>query len=325
MRTLKSLLIGGLLFLAGCASNNSYFASKKVSIGSHIYSVSQNVVSEETKNGEIRFGVVSDIHNKKEKAEKIAQIFEEKSLDGIVIAGDIVKTLPNLINLQEKKQLKTSLLPFLKTGKPVYVIAGNHETKNNYFSVMKKLSKEYDNLFDLATLNYVDLDGVNIFGVSGANPHPFGGFSVGGDIKKVDRRVFSLDEDPVFMISHMPGKFQHEGAIDCVYDVRLENGKIIKSRHAGEKAIYENKGELERINLRNKGLKKLTDLMEKGVDFSVSGHYHMNQGANDFERNVVENEFSAKLFMTPGACQYDMAGILIIREDKAKYELLKIE
>ncbi|MDP3027092.1 MAG: metallophosphoesterase, partial [Nanoarchaeota archaeon] len=268
----------------------------------------------------------SDIHNKKEKAEKIAQIFKEKNLDGIIISGDMIRTLLNLINLQEKKQIKDSLLPFLETGKPVYIIAGNHETKNDYFSAMKELGKKYCNLFDLATLDYVDLNGVNIFGVSGwDNPFPPGCFSVKKEIKNVDRRVFSLDKDPILMISHMPPKFQHKGAIDCVYWVKSENNKIVKSRHAGEQAVYQGKA-IERINPINNGKKELTDLIVEGnIDFSVSGHYHMNPGANNFEKNIPKNEFSEKLFMSPGAAQYDMAGILTIEKDKAKYELLKIK
>lgn len=320
MNKLKSLLAAAILFLGGCASNNSYLSSRNITLEQKTYSVSQNIVREETPNGEIRFGFVSDIHNKKEKAEKIAQIFKEKNLDGIVIAGDMAETL-----LNEKKQIKDSLLPFLETGKPVYVIAGNHETKNDYLSAMNELGKKYSNLFDLATLNYVDLSGVNIFGVSGWDkPFPLGCFSVKKEIENVDKRVFSLDEDPVFMISHMPPKFQHKEAIDCIYWVKLENNKIVKSRHAGEKVLYEEGG--EKINPRNSGKKELTDLIVEGnIDFSVSGHYHMNPGANNFEKNIPENEFSEKLFMSPGAAQYDMAGILTIEGDKAKYELLKIK
>lgn len=325
MNKLKSLAITGLLFLAGCVSNNSYINQRNISLENKVYSIQNNELKQET-NGfnSVKFGVVSDIHNKIEKAEKAAKIFEEKGVNAIIVAGDMAKTLPNLINFNEKKQIRDSLTPFLEIGKPVYVIAGNHETKNAYFSVMKKLSKQYDNLFDLATLRYADLQGVNIFGVSGGSPSPLGGFSLEKEINNVDNTVFNLDKDPVLMITHLPPRFNHKGAIDCIYDVKIESGKIIKNRHKGEKAVYKERG-IKRINPRNRGEEGLRSLIINWVDFSISGHYHFNEGANNLYKNILPGTFVYKLFMNPGACQYDMVGVLTIKGDKAKYELLRMD
>jgi len=326
MNKLESLAITSLLFLAGCVSNNSYLASRNIVLNNKTYSVRQNELKQETNHfDQIKFGVVSDIHNKIEKAEKVAERFKKiEGLDAIIIAGDTAKTFLSLINFNEKKQIKDSLIPFLEIGKPVYVIAGNHETKNAYFSVMKRLAKQYDNLFDLATLKYADLKGVNIFGVSGGNPSPIGGFSLEREINNVDNTVFNLDKDPVLMITHLPPRFNHSKAIDCIYDVKKESGRIIKNRHKGEKAIYKERG-IKRINPRNRGEGGLRSLIINWVDFSISGHYHLNEGANNLYKNILPGTFVYKLFMNPGACQYNMAGILTIKGDKAKYELLRMD
>ena len=324
MKKLRNFLAAGLLFLAGCASVDkldTYFFPREMSVSGKTYSINQNELKQESVNNGFRFGVVSDIHNEIEKAEKIAKEFGKDDLDGIIITGDMSRHFNDEKNVPGEKEIKDSLVPFLELGKPVYVIAGNHETRNGYFKVMGELAGQYNNLFDLATLKYADLTGVNIFGVSGGTYTPSGGFSVKKEVKEVDERVFSLDSDPVLMVSHMPAKFNHKGAVDCVYDV-VVGRKVIKDRHKGEKAVYEQEG--KRINPKNEGRKELTDLIEKGVDFSVSGHYHMNQGANNFYENISENKFSSQLFMTPGAAQYDMAGILTIKGNEARYELIDV-
>lgn len=326
MRILKILTFTALLSLAGCASNNSYINQRNITLENKVYSVQNNELKQKTDHfNSIKFGIVSDIHNEIEKAEKIAKKFNEEEVDSVIVAGDMSRHFNDKKNVPEEKEIRDSLIPFLETGKPVYVIAGNHETKNTYFKTTQELAGKYNNLFDLATLKYVDLQGTNLFGVSGGSPSPIGGFSVKQEAKSVDKSVFDLDNDPVLMISHMPPRFNHEEAIDCLHYVKLKNGKIIKDRHKGEKAIYEGKA-IEKINLRNKGREELTNLIEKvDIEFGVHGHYHMNKGANDFEKNILENIYVEQLFMNPGACQYDMAGILIIKGREAKYNLLKID
>jgi Icc-related predicted phosphoesterase len=322
MKKLKSFAIAALVLLSGCISNNSYLSQRSLILKNRVFSEGKSELKQETNAvREIRFGVVADIHNEAAKAEKIAKEFESREVCGIIVAGDISRHFSDSKKVPEEKEIRDSLIPFLETKKPVYVIAGNHETKNVYFKTLDSLAERYDNLFDLATLKYIDLNGVNIFGVSGGTTIPSGGFSVRKEAREIDNKVFSLDNDPVLMISHMPPKFNHPGAIDCIYDV-LAGRKTIRDRHRGEEMLYEGKG--IRANPRNKGLKELTDLLKNRVDFSVSGHYHMNQGANNLETNVPENTYSEKLFTNPGACQYDSAAIITIKGNSAKYELLKI-
>jgi len=65
--------------------------------------------------------------------------------------------------------------------------------------------------------------------------------------------------------------------------------------------------------------------LEGDVEFSVSGHYHMNRGGNDFQENIPENAFRKRMYISVGAGQYGMAGVLLLRGEEAKYNLLKIE
>ena len=223
MKTLKSLALTAILSLAGLvqAADNSYLNSRNVSLSNKTYSIIDNKLIETTATtqtdpnkineiNELRFGVVADIHGEKEKAEKIALQFSSQNLDAILIAGDISRYFNDKKNIPENEEIKNSLIPFLETGKPVYVIAGNHETKKNYFKTIKELSQKYNNLFDLAELKYADLKGVNLFGVSGGTQTPGNGFKINEQIKSIDDAVFSLDKDPVLMISHIPPKFNFE-------------------------------------------------------------------------------------------------------------------
>jgi Icc-related predicted phosphoesterase len=321
MKDLKSLVLTSLILLAGCAQNSSYLKQRDASLKNTVY---PSIAKENPGTGsfnKIQFGIVADIHGESEKAVKIAREFKNRKVDGIIIAGDISRYFSDSKKVPEETEIKDSLIPFLETEKPVYVIAGNHETQNVYFKTLGSLAEQYDNLFDLATLKYVDLDGVNIFGVCGGTITPRGGFSVKKEAGNINQSVFSLDNDPVLMVSHMPPRFSHPGAIDCVYDVVL-GSKTIKGRHKGEQILSQ--GEGTRENPRNKGVKELTYLIQQGVDFSVSGHYHMNSGADDFNFNIPQNTYSRQLFMNPGAAQYDFAAIFTIDNKVAKYELLKI-
>lgn len=327
MKFLKTLTTSALILLAGCTTPQLVKKQipKNIFIDNSYYIMRDNTLTQKSQgNKQIRFGVVSDIHGEGEKARKIAQNFSNQNLDAILIAGDISRHFLDKKNIPESKEIKDSLIPFLETGKPVYVIAGNHESKNIYFKTISELSQKYNNLFDLATLDYVDLQGVNIFGVSGGTFNASNGFNIKKKIKSIDDTVFNLDSDPVLMISHMPAKFNHVEAIDEIYSIQIGKKKIT-DRHKAEKLIYQG-NEFIKFNFKHSGLKELTNLIKnKNISFSVSGHYHMNRGANNLYENILEDINSSNLFMSPGAAQYDMAGILTIKDNQAKYELLKIK
>ncbi|MBR9705836.1 hypothetical protein GOV14_02255 [Candidatus Pacearchaeota archaeon] len=322
---LKNILTGALLFFVGCSSTPSItpLEDKILMLNNIPYKQSANVITDQgPKKDELVFGVVSDLHAEPIKAQKLAEKLNSFNVDGFLIAGDEVKkyggsSLPNDVAME------LTLLPFLKTQKPVYLIAGNHESKSVYSKTVSKLSKSYSNLVDLTKIDYVDLKGVNFFGISGG---PFGGFSVNTERKKVNKEVFSLDDDPVLMLSHVPAKFSHTGAVDSTYDVvDNDSGKKTTNRHKGEDLIYSG-ANVKRINSRNKGDKSLTSFIhENDIDLGISGHYHTNWGANDFEKNLPEGVYHEKLFLNPGAGKFDRAAILTIKDNTAKYELVKIK
>ncbi len=335
---IKTLALTALLFLTGCASNNSYINSRQIILENRVYSIQKNELKEKSFfSYPIKFGVVSDIHNEGEKAKKIAKRFQEQRVDAIIIAGDISRYFGDYEHIPESVEIRNSIIHFLETKKPVYVIAGNHETRDCYFRTISKLTKDYNNLFDLSTLKYADLNGVNIFGVSGGTFFlPLGGFSVKQEIKSIDDAVFSLDNDPILMLSHVPPRFNHKGAIDCNYNIKInktfklgkkvfKKGKVISNRHVYED-ILAGRADITKTNSRNSGLKELTNLIIKhNIQFSISGHYPTNQGANDLKQNLEQGKYYNQLFMNPGGCQYGMADILTINKNKAKYELLKIK
>lgn len=347
MRFFKKLSLMGLLFLAGCSSDNSKFISNN----SFIHNNSSFVSSSNSNSGfrnstsenrganirsnvprvsravysEIKLGVAGDIHNRHEKAAKIAEKFSELNVDCIILTGDYSKSYLDYMFTSEREGLIKALTPFLKTGKPVCTVPGNHEGKGVYLDTIKDLQKEYRNLLDISGGSCVDLNGVNLIGFGTGGLILPGGFSLKQEIKSLDEKIFSIDNDPVLIVSHMPPKFKHYEAIDSFFSLKLENGKTVWYPMEVEDVIY--RGEkAEKINLSHKGEKELTDLIVKhNIKFGAFANFHPSYGANDLEKNIPEGKYSQSLFVNPGAVRYGRAAVLTIRGRQAKYEKIDID
>lgn len=271
---------------------------------------------------ELRFGIASDIHDERSKAERVANVFLREDVDAILLPGDFSNYSFININLGEERQVKNSLIPFLDTKKPVYIIPGNHESRLGYYGAVKDLRQKYSNLYDLSKLEHVKFKGVNLLGIPGGDIPAMGGFQIKSYIDDIEKKLRKLDDAPKILLTHLPPRFGYDNAIDCTYDVVLEDGDVISGRHRGEKAIYSNKAK-ERINPKNRGLRDLTELVNSGIDFSVSGHFHGNYGASDLKQNLYPKKYSNKLHMNPGAVKFERAGFLTLKDGAASYELFK--
>ncbi|MGV8152585.1 MAG: metallophosphoesterase family protein [Candidatus Nanoarchaeia archaeon] len=286
-----------------------------------------NAYSKKPSTREIRFGVACDIHSERGKAEKIADIFRREDVEAILVPGDFSNYSFININFGEEKEIRASLTPLLEIGKPVYVIPGNHESKSGYRTEIKRLEKQFNNLYDLEKIKHVPLNGVNLVGVCGGDIPALGGYQIKDYINQMEKDIengkYNFNEDPILMLSHMPPRFEYSGSIDCVYNVITSAGSIIHGRHAGERAIYEGEA-TKRINPKNRGLKNLTELFSQGINFSVSGHFHGNWGGSDMDRNIPTKEYSEKLHINPGAVKFERAGFFTLKDRKANYELFKV-
>ncbi|MCG2717636.1 MAG: metallophosphoesterase [Nanoarchaeota archaeon] len=259
-------------------------------------------------------GIISDSHGYTENVEKFSQYFKEIKAEGIIMLGDYAQMTYSKIDsdLTNYNEIESSLEAALKTGLPVYVIPGNHETKEDYTKAIETLSKEYGNLFDLSKIRMVDGDDFDL--VSNPYGNGFGYFSEGFEgteaqllevvnyVKKIQK-----DKDPGILVTHKPPKCKGKYGIDVPFLIAKD----------------------EDMNVGDENLDKF--MKEYGIKFSLSGHIHEAGGRGvtadgDF---IPPEEFVDEMRLNPGAASpqsywgekfYEgSAMILTIEDGKAKY------
>ncbi len=105
----------------------------------------------------MRILAISDIHGDSSLARRVADETKNKSVDLIVIAGDITSF---------NEEVRDVIRPFKELNKPILLIPGNHETNETI-----DLIAEYYGAINLHG-NYFCLGDVGFFGAGGANIGP---------------------------------------------------------------------------------------------------------------------------------------------------------
>jgi Icc-related predicted phosphoesterase len=138
---------------------------------------------------EIKIGIVSDIHGNPD-AEKL------KGADFILIAGDYAN-------------VTLDIEPYAKLGIPVYVIPGNHETKEDYYNEIEDMHERYLPVIDIHG-KAVDLPGFNIVGLGGYYDKDYiveNGFLLNdSDYENAREMLFSFmsQDEPIIFLTHSP-------------------------------------------------------------------------------------------------------------------------
>ncbi|MEM5878338.1 MAG: metallophosphoesterase, partial [Candidatus Aenigmatarchaeota archaeon] len=116
---------------------------------------------------EVKFGLMSDIHNQVDKAKEISLLFKQRGVDGIIIAGDINLSPFFRYNrkIEELNQIFNVLNVVANNKMPVFVIPGNHESKKEYDSAIRKLKNQ--NVIDMVKFRSVDLKEIQIVSLPG--------------------------------------------------------------------------------------------------------------------------------------------------------------
>jgi Icc-related predicted phosphoesterase len=288
-------------FLFSC--NNS----KNIDIKGSSYEISKDKIIQTSssflEDSLIKIGLVSDVEgaigNAKSSAEKLKRV----SVDAVIIAGDCYEnenlrrnpSYPNSTN--NSKEMFEGIKPYAELGVPVFVVSGNHETKEIYEKSIEKLKEFYPNVFDINDKS-VDLKGLNIVGMGGYHDSRFisqNGFLL--DDKNYDKAKESLEnfqeqKEPSIFVTHGPPKSNSK--IDYVYDVG----------HVGDNKISK--------ILNNKNLENVVNI-----------HGHIHEGGRNgtkYNSNVAINVASITDYNNSKGAN---TSELIFGGDKMKYKELK--
>ncbi|MBS3121738.1 metallophosphoesterase [Candidatus Woesearchaeota archaeon] len=276
----------------------------------------------------VKFGVISDIHGDTTNLNFFVNEFKKEDADAIIILGDTNYIFENVRGNSDYEEmyyvLKTILTDFKK---PVFVIPGNHEPKEEYITLKGNLKKEFPEqkflLFD-DTQRVITFKNVMLISVSGYHlkeyMHPLGGFLFNESL---------FDELEMSM-----------GVYDAVSEFNENKEGKIKSKmlvaHGPPKG--KNKNSIDAVfSGENVGNEMINIFMKKNdIKFGIFGHIHEAgmKGVDENDELVEENIWSDSLFVNPGsATKWKMnsgkeskgsAGILEvdIKEGKARYLII---
>ncbi len=252
---------------------------------------------------EIVLGVLSDIHGDTERTKHFLEIFQKNNVEYIVLPGDISEHFRKTSEmLNDEEQIYAVLKTVSDTNLTVFVIPGNHDSKEAYYGAINRLNKS--NIIDGSKSRFFDGDidlafvpGYFIPSMTADNGFIF-------DEKDIEI-IKPLITKQTILVSHSPPKFNTKNAIDAIYDGKNVGSELL-------------------INL----------IKEKNINFGIFGHIHEAGGKaiNLKEEIIPENYWSSELFLNPssvipwtllnGTTHNGTASILWIKEGKAKYKII---
>ena len=315
----KIILFWLIIILSASITGCSQAPPKSLTINKELFIVDDVSVKQITKDfdQEAKLGVLSDAHGYYEHVYKISELFKREKVDAIVMLGDYAqhtrkKPRPELSDTDE---IYLCIEAAAKMGIPVYVIPGNHETKQDYNTALYVLSIKYDNIFDLSKIRIVDGDDFDLISNPYGDDQTYSSDGFKGNKKTIEKikelvsafRQNKKNNDPEILITHQPPRGKSVQDIDTVF--------------TGQ----------------NVGSEILDEVMRAAsLRFSFSGHIHEAGGrAADSEGKMVEQDmFVEEMRFNPGSAspwQYltgqeakAMAGIVTINRTKMSYKSIEM-
>src|SRR3989338_8770100 len=217
---LASILTAGAIALSGCSKqpviSSASNQPQNLTINGSSYvinndSILQTQSSFTNNDNTIKIGLVSDIEGSFDNAKASANKLKAENVDAVIIAGDCLENeqirrnpvYPN--STDNVNEMFLGIKPYAELGVPVFVIAGNHEPRNDYQEAMNKLRSAYPNVLDINGRK-VDLQGVNIVGLGGYHDARFtdpNGFLINeADYNKAakDLTSFQSQKEPSILV-----------------------------------------------------------------------------------------------------------------------------
>lgn len=266
------------------------------------------------------FGVISDTHGEVEKVKSLAQQFKAIGVEGIISLGDMASN--ELLRygrrdfIDDETEIAEVLEALAQTGLPVFVIPGNHERKPDYEAALAKVVANYTNVIDMTRfrvydgddVDFVSLPGYQTFKIPGRQFIPDDGYWAKPDFIKETGTLREGLDDTVVLVTHGAGK---------------------TNARPGPATIY---------NGQDVGDITTTEMMrQSNIPFALSGHIHEAGGlAATFDGTPVKPGEWAKQFTAnfgglepwrhlDGNTYNGMAGVLTIKGDQAKFEMLYLK
>ncbi len=295
------------------------------------YEFSGNKVTQMTsdKDNEAKYCVISDAHGETEKAKAIASRCKSVGVDGIALLGDIAKNERLRYDIEDEasdqKEIEAVIAAFAETKLPIFVIPGNHETKPDYENALADITKQFQNVIDMAKYRIFDGDDVDFVSLPGYDQKylyiggqiaaqfiPDNGYLAGSsDIKSLANLAKGLD-DKIVLLSHGCAKVSGNITPD-----QLRDGRQV-------------------------GSKEISEAMKKaGISYQLCGHIHESGGiAADFSGNRIKpNTYADQFVLNSGtlekwaynqpynskAIHEGMAAVLEIKGKQAKFNIITLE
>lgn len=308
-RIIKTIGLAALVAIAGCGRGETQKADTHappfvvVMVGGE-YEFEGDKVTEITSDAdnEAAYAVISDIHGNAEKAGYFADKLKEMGIDGIITPGDIG---------ENHDEIRSVLEALAETGLPVFAIPGDNEARQDYKTGLREASKGHANIIDMTRYRRFNGDDADFVSLPGYQIKEFvhtGGFWASPEYIQETGRLRQGLDDAVVLITHGAG---YTGANPG--PATLENGADI--------------GDMLTARM----------MVENDIPFAVCGNAHEAGGiAATFEgRNIQPGEWAAQFTANFGTLKQwkllngetinGMAGVLYIRGDEAKYEIVIME
>ncbi|MBI4454105.1 metallophosphoesterase family protein [Candidatus Woesearchaeota archaeon] len=290
-------------------------------INGHQYKFVGNKVIEMSsdEDNQARYGIISDAHGEIEKTISFAQKFKEMEVDGILCLGDMASNESLRYGRKDlkddKEEIRNVLEALAQTGLPIFTIVGNHESKPDYEAAIAEVSVKYPNVIDMTKfriydgddVDFVSLPGYQTFKIPGKQFIPDNGYWAKPEFIQSTGKLRKGLDDMVILVTHGCGK----------------------TGSPGPATIYDG---------RDVGNKTTTEMMrENNIPFAVCGHIHEAGGlAATYDGKIVKpNEFVKQFSANFGGLEswknldgntYNgMAGVLTVKNDEAKFEMLYLQ
>ena len=219
------------LALTGLALVGSYSQEKVISIYGNSYASSAQAIVQTRgsvmSDGIIKIGIVSDLEGDIADIDKSVQKLKNVSgLDGIIIAGDCyeneaIRRQPLFPNSTDNIKEMAAIEKYAALKVPVFVIPGNHETRDIYEKAILKMHDDgYVGIFDINGRS-VDLKGLNIIGLGGYYDNKFmpenGFLLTREDYSRAVRQILSYksQNEETLLVTHSP-PYTQGGKIDRI-------------------------------------------------------------------------------------------------------------
>ncbi|MBI2668942.1 metallophosphoesterase [Candidatus Woesearchaeota archaeon] len=212
----------------------------------------------------------------------------------------------------DKSEIKDVLEAVAQMGLPIFVIPGNHEQKPDYTTALAEVTAKYDNVIDMVKfrvfngddVDFVSLPGYQAFKIPGRQFIPDNGYWAKPELIQSTGKLRNGLDDAVVLIAHGCGKTASPGPATIYGGRDVGDGNTTKM------------------------------MRENNIPFAVCGHIHEAGGlAATYDGKLVKQGEWAKQFSAnfggledwkhlDGKTYSGMAGILSVKGDEAKFEML---